>query len=482
MMKATTSRVHRIAIAGNGIEAWLTASALATHLDGQTVEITVIAIDGSDEWDSLYTVLPAHPADVVSQVGIADTSLIRQCNGSFSLGAKFCGPRFTGDHKFKPYGPAGIDYGGSLFHNYWLLNSRNESVSDYFAYSPAARAMSKGVFAPPAERNMIGPLQHEIARHVDTVQLTQQLRSAATRLGVTESLAPFQEVRRVGDSMKIDHLLVTSGERVAADLFIDCSGPRRSLLLDTYDVDWISASTSENYGVSMERVTRDEDPSLWHTVEPLEEGWNVTIPLGDANLNLTFLNDHANEQAFVPGHVSRPWIRNCVAVGHSAFAVLPIDNMQSFHLMTSIERLITLLPGPDTLPAETLEYNQLFLRDLAEIHDLMAVHQLASKHGTINDNFIETGSIPQSLQRRLRLFSKRGWVSISDSDVVPSHLWSAVLLFYGLIPKQHDLLAERVQKDALRERLGELSGHIDKVVSEFPPYEVYLKAARGSRA
>jgi len=49
-------------------------------------------------------------------------------------------------------------------------------------------------------------------------------------------------------------------------------------------------------------------------------------------------------------------------------------------------------------------------------------------------------------------------------------------LFYGLIPKQHDLLAERIPADTLKHNLAELSRRVGSIVDEFPPLSAFLAA------
>jgi tryptophan halogenase len=481
MMKAMNSRVQRIAIAGSGFEAWLTAATLAKRFDARFMEITVCAVDGSDAWDELYSILPLNPSDAIHRLGIADAELIRYCDGSFSLGAEFSGDRFSGEHATKPYGATGVDYGGALFHHYWLRNTPGNPVSDYFDYSPGVRAMQKQAFAPPAARNAIGPLQHEYARHTDPAQLTGYLRKFAIATGVTESLSPFQRVQRSDDGKRIQRLVAASGEQINADLFIDCSGPQQAILTDNNKVEWHKAPLGRDYSLSFEHAEHPDAPPPWHSVIATENGWDIVVPGRSRQLRYSFVSDDETTLPFRPGHVSQSWDRNCVALGHAACAILPIEPLQIQQLMESIDRLVTLLPGPDCLPGEAVEYNQLFQRDLNEIHDLLAVHELARKHNGLGPAALRDDAVPDTLRRRLDLFAKRGWLSKTDSHLIPMHTWSGTFLFYGLVPQQYDLLAEHVPADVLKHNLTEMSQHIGKIVDEFPPLSAFLDAARGSR-
>ena len=313
MIHATNSRIRRVAIAGNGFEAWLTAATLANRLDRGLTEITVCPVDGSDAWDDLYAVLPLTPADAVRQLGISDAQLVSRCGGSFSLGAEFSGERFAGGQTLKPYGATGVDYGGTHFHHYWLRSAPGKPVSDYFEYSPGARAMRARAFAPPDPRNAIGPLQHEYARHVEPALLAWYLREIAMASGVKETASPIREVGHYEGGKQIRHLLTESGESITAELFVDCTGPARTLLLSCGDVEWLESTPGRRYSLSFAHSKTSDTPPPWHSVSAKPDGWVIDVPCRSGVIRCDFSAADGGPNDFVPGHASSPWMRNCVA-------------------------------------------------------------------------------------------------------------------------------------------------------------------------
>ena len=463
-MIAASNAVRRIVIAGDGFEGWLTAIMLAKHLDARQVEITVCAIAGADVWDPLYALLPANPDELLHQFGISDKELAKQYDASFSLGARYAEVSET--QPYLPYGTTGIDHNGTPFHHHW---KRVSGAGDYFDYSTAVHAMTRSAFAPPIPKNAIGSLQHEYARHVSPVRLTVRLREIAVRLGVTQSLSPFAAVDLSPDGKRIKRLLAASGERIEGDLFVDCSGPQRAILSSVSSIDWIDAPGIGAFDLQID-TTAETAPPPWHDVSSSPSGWQVRIPTGSEAIEVSL---SVGGDTFATGNLSCPWDGNCVAIGHAAASTIPLTKLHTHMLMISIRRLVNLLPGPDMLPRETREYNQLFLRDIAEVHDYLATLEMARTLESLRPS-----SAHNSLRRRLELFAKRGWIPKTDSDVIAPHEWAAILLFLGLEPQSYDRIAEMVPLNVLEPSLKELSDHIDRIVREFPPLSDYLAAAR----
>ncbi len=467
MTIASSNHVRRIVVAGDGFEGWLVATTLAQHLDARHVDITVCAVAAADVWDSLYVLLPANPEDLLHQLGISDKELAQRFDASFSLGARYTG--IPSPQPYLPYGTTGIDHNGTSFHHHWR---RVTGAGGYFDYSTAVRAMARDVFAPPRPQNAIGTLQHEYARHVLPARLTDRLRETATRLGVTQTLSPFASVDLSPDGKRIERLLAASGEKIEGDLFIDCTGPQRAVLSTVSSIDWIVAPGIDSFELQISTATA-ATPSPWHDVSASQSGWRVRVPTGSQSIEITLYAGGSNAE---PGNLSCPWDGNCVAIGHAAASTLPLTTLHAHMLMISIGRLISLLPGPDMLPGETREYNQLFLRDMAEIHDYLATLEMAR-----TSRSLRPCAAHNSLRRRLELFAKRGWIPKTDSDVIAAHEWAGLLLFVGLEPTSYDRLAEMVPLDVLAPSLRDLSEQIDKIVGEFPTLPDYLAAARQVR-
>lgn len=479
-MRLSDDRALRsVLIAGSGLEAWLTAAYLALRLDGRRVDITVCPVTGSQEWDALYTTLPAFPGDLFRDLGYSDLKLAKLADASFSLGTRVTGPGL--DEVIKPHGPVGINVGGVAFHQYWRRVTARLEPDDYFRYSPGTEAMRRDAFAPPVAANAIGPLQHEMVRHIDPWALQKHLRHQAYDRGVKASAAPLAEVVRTDDGSRISHLVTGRGESLSADLYIDCSGPLRRLRGG--EDSWQPAPFSRPARLWAEHTHRQKTPRPWSSLFAQDSGWRLVLPRGSEEVTLRIDESAAPDKAmpYRAGHLPRPWAGNCVALGSAAASLLPVDCLPPRLLLGSLERLVKLLPGRDCHATETCEYNQLSNEDAQEAHSLGAVFE-AWRQGLDLVAAAEAGELPEDLALRIRLFARRGWLSPRDSLLVPEDSWRSAYILLGVIPAHHDRLADRIDFDQVQDNLLALKQKVRQVARTFPTYDEYFAAVRSAAA
>jgi len=463
--------ISRIAVAGHGIEAWLTVNYLLASLGSRQVKLTVFPVPGSDALDELYRIVPADSDVGLGTIGLSSAVLARECGASFSLGAQVNG-------HFKPFGKVGLDFQGLPFHHHFLRAKASMDTTDYFSWSPATSAMRRNAFAPPSQRNAIGTLRHEVACHVDTGLLINLLRERALRHGVEISPGPLKSVIRAQGSDRIVGLVNTLGETTQADLYVDCSGHERALVHGAAAMSWIPAPGLPTFQIAISRIEQNGTPPPWHRLTSGSEGWELEIS-GPATQTRIVLAPEATQEdarAFAAGHLTKPWIDNCVALGLAAATLLPIEPVQTKFLCVSINRMISLLPGADCAPRETSEYNHLALTDLEEIHDLCATYELARHQGRLNLSGVDIGPVHESLRKRLRLFRKCGWIAATDSDFLEPSDWAGVFILLGLVPEATSRLASRMPLATLVSHMSKLKTQIEKTSEEFPLHRDFLDA------
>ena len=436
------SAIRRIAIAGHGVEAWLAANHLLAALAPRNVEIIVHPVEGSDAWDALYSAWPAGPDDGLASIGLGGHGLAVQCRGSFSLGVRYA-------DQFRPYGAVGIDFSGVPFHHHWQRQG-GQDANSYFSWSVAHDAAARQAFAPPQPRNAIGPLQHATARHLDIGLLTDQLRERAMQHGVAVVEQPIG----------------------AADLVLDCSGPQRAL---TSARAWQAAPGTSRYRLDLSAESTSEAPPPWHSIRPATEGWALDIHgHGWKNTIRLVTGDPSDNAGFAPGHVSRAWESNTLALGFAAAALLPAEPLQARFLASSIKRMVDLLPGSDCAAKETVEYNHLQQTELAELEDLLSAHEYA------RTGKLRTDSVHASLALRLEQFIHRGWIAPADCDFPAPSDWAASWILLGTRPQSTSRLAARIPAEELEARMGRLREEISRTASEFPSHSDFLRAVQSA--
>ena len=456
--------ITRFVIAGHGLEAWLTANHLLAAFGGRRIAVTVCPVQGSDKFDDLYAVWPMGMDNGLDPIKLSIKALVQDCRASFSLGARH-------GELFRPYGTIGLDFLGTPFHHHWLRAFPGEPASAYFDWSPATVAVNHGRFAPPVEQNAIGSLQHGMAMHIDIARFTGLLRERALRNGATEAGSPLKAVERENGNDRITGLETEQDDKLAAELYLDCSGPQRSLVSGSQAEHWLAAPGVDDYAIFIDKEASQDAPPSFHQVSSGASGWQVDVPGNGWKVALTLEKPgtETSRDTLSPGYLEMPWIENCLALGMASCSLLPLEPVHSRFLATSIKRLVDHMPGADCDPRETLEYNNLAKTDLQEILDLAATHEYFRKQGMVS----APTAVHDSLKKRMDLFEQRGWVSPPDSSFFEPGDWVATFMQLGLVPRRPDRLAERIPEETLEGHLKNLKARIVKTAMAFPPLQQF---------
>ncbi|MFK8014626.1 MAG: tryptophan 7-halogenase [Gammaproteobacteria bacterium] len=460
----------RIGIVGNGIDAWLTAAWLAHTMPASTHSISVIPVHGSDACDDLYAVQPLTPDDTLRALGLSDLALLHDCDASFGLGGTWRDSAGAEPARVFPYGPTGLDFGGIAFHHHWRRLFPTATGQTFFAFSPGAQAMRQERFAPPVSRNAIGPLQHEVARHVAPASLRDRLRVIATDLGVAQSRAPLASRQNLAVGEPVTSLTLTNGKAVNADLYVDASGVVAALASVFPAKNWVPTDAHQPWTVRALSTSQHDAYQTGYRVSKMAEGWRWQAPLRRHTVALEFTAKSAATSGtlFSTGHLTTPWLNNVIAVGLSAARWLPLAPLQARFLNLSLTRLVNLMPGSFGGNAEAREYNHLFVRDMNAVHDLIDWHR---------EPIPERDDMTDSLRNRVDLFSKRGWLPPTDGGFVGTDEWISAFMGHGLLANHVDPMTHRHETPDLAAKIKQLSHDIDHVVREFPALKTYLEIA-----
>ena len=257
---------------------------------------------------------------------------------------------------------------------------------------------------------------------------------------------------------------------------------RRFLAGELSMADYSPVPLSPTYQLETRYEEAGTEPPPYNRVSALGTGWQITDPGFDWNLTIDLVESEAESDTtvFQAGYVHRPWVGNCLALGVAAAEILPVEALQTKALVTSLRRLVQLLPGPDCAGAETGEFNNLFEQDLKEVADISTLFELARQEGGLGATSFREQGVPDSLRNKISLFSKRGWVAPIDSHILSRSDWTAVFVLLGLFPGQYDRIVERITSAELDQHLRDLKTRIEKVAAEFPPHGMYLNAMKST--
>ena len=300
------------------------------------------------------------------------------------------------------------------------------------------------------------------------------------------------------DSGDIQSLTLKSGQKIAADFFVDCSGFRSLLLGDKLQVSWEDWSPwlpcDRAWAVPCDR-SADFTPYTRSTAQ--KGGWIWRIPLQHRTGNghvfstqfvsedearatlLAQLDGRAQGEPrmlkFRAGRRAQAWKRNCVALGLASGFLEPLESTSIFLVQKAIQDMLRLLPSPEAPGVDQRlvnEFNRLSDALYERIRDFLILHYTANRRvGEPLWDHVRNYELPESLRHKLKLFDSRGHVPYFKDGFFSRDSWLAVLFGQGLMPRAYDRLADLMPRDQLEARLRELHGRVASHARDMPPHD-----------
>ncbi|HYZ47406.1 MAG TPA: tryptophan halogenase family protein, partial [Sphingomonas sp.] len=229
---------YRILIVGGGTAGWMAAAALRRRLDPADYSISLVESDEIGTVGVGEATLP-HIKIFNDMLGLSEPEFMRATHATFKLGIEFCGWDRPGDRYIHPFGAFGEPWGGVEFQHHWLrAQAHGRSVAPLEAYSFAVMAAKANAFDLPDEDPDSIRSTYSYAYHFDAGRFADYLRAHATERGVARIEGQVCAVERESESGALAAVTLKSGQRLEADLFIDCTGFRSLLLGGQFGVEW----------------------------------------------------------------------------------------------------------------------------------------------------------------------------------------------------------------------------------------------------
>lgn len=238
--------------------------------------------------------------------------------------------------------------------------------------------------------------------HLENADFVSSLERYARERGVIIRDATVEEVEIgrgvLGDTVGVSALILEGGERVTADLFVDCSGFASRLLGKALGEPFIPYRDS----LFCDRAVvggweRGDEPVLPYTIaETMEAGWCWQIEHErHINRGYVYSSDFlSDEQAteefrrknpkvtrtrivpFASGRFRRSWVSNVVAIGNASGFVEPLEATAMLVICQQARALVRLLVSTDFSPSPSVQhsYNRMLGRTWDEIRDFLAIH------------------------------------------------------------------------------------------------------------
>ncbi len=453
------SQPFRVVIVGGGTAGWMSAAGIRRQLGTEDYTVTLIESDEIGTVGVGEATLP-HIKNFNDMLGVDEAQFMRETRATFKLGIQFCDWDQLGCSYIHPFGAFGEPWGGVEFQHHWLRALRaghpRFSLQDY-SYSVVA-----------AVRRIEGQVC-DVSRNPTTGDLVD--------------------------------LTLKSGERIAGDLFIDCSGFRSLLLGGTLGVAWQDWThwlpCDRALAVPCKRVGA---LTPYTRATARRAGWMWRIPLQHRTGNgyifsSQFINDGEARDTllagldgaaqgeprllrFSPGRRERAWSGNCVAIGLASGFLEPLESTSIHLIQAAVIDLVNLMPRPGSTgidPRLVDEFNRLNEMQYERIRDFLILHYIANRRvGEPLWDYLRSMRLPDSLVHKVQLFRSRA--------ALPNHLyglfardsWLSVLVGQGITPEGYDRLADAFTLPTVVDRLTEFRNRIQTNVDAMSSHGAFI--------
>ena len=487
-MTTNSNAIQRICILGGGTAGWMTAAALSKVLGDQSIKIELI------ESESIGTVSVGEAT--IPQIrafnhllGLDEMDFMRHTQGTFKLGIEFIDWHKPGTAYLHPFGPYGVNMAGVPFHHYWLKEGRQHSLESYCLEAMAARA---GKFIPAVERAGAAAKQINYAFHFDAVAYAAYLRKFAEQRGVKRSEGRMQSVELHPVTGFVQALMMQNGQKIEADLFIDCSGFKGLIIekaLHSGFEDWSHWLPCDRAIAQPCALTEPPKPYTQSIAQ--SAGWQWRIPLqhrvGNGHvysshyvdddkalqvLHNTMLAEPEAEPNYLRWQTGRRrevWKKNCIAIGLSAGFLEPLESTGIQLIQSAISRLLSLFPDK-RFATETIDtFNRYSTFEMERIRDFIILHYKANERDDSDFwRYCRTMKIPSSLEDKIQLYQQSGRIFRENNELFSDISWLSVLNGQGAVPESYHPLADQLPDDKLQIQLSSLRKQVQDIVAVMP--------------
>jgi len=448
---STAGFIAKVVVAGGGITALSAAAALKKRIPILDVELIETAADPGALADRIISTLPSF-LGFHHDIGLTEADTIAGACSGLRLGTLFQGWADRQPDYVHAYSNCGASVGVVPFHQLWLRDSDSAALPPFDRFSVAAE-LARGGAQPQLAAQHAG-VQLTIPRYTD------MMRAYARHVGVVMRKGEVADVALRPDDGFVEALVLTNGERIGADLFLDCTGPESPFQkrLATPFIDWSGWLPCDR--VLLRQTEPDPGTQRIDRVQALPFGWRWSASSPKiGSIGVVYSSTHAQDGEAAQeiqatgeplvldqGRRSDFWVRNCVAIGDAAVTVEPLE-WTNLHLVHSqLDRIVAMMPGRDCARIELAEYNRECAAEADRVRDFLCLHYVCSSRAEPFWKDAAAITPPPSLDHTLSLFNERGRLPYYEEETFTRDGWLTVLLGQGVHPRRIDPLADLVSR------------------------------------
>jgi len=454
-----------LVILGGGTAGWMAANLFVKKWPASRVQVSLvespdIGIVGVGEGS---TPTLKRFFDIVD---IAESDWMPRCNATYKLNIRFAGwsPGSGVDDYSHPF----ISQLDSFTQRPFMVNCLTRRMGldvhtrpDDFMINGVLAAQNKGPYSPESF-----PFRMEYGYHFDSGLLGQYLAEVAVSRGVSHRQEKIVDVKHTNDG-DIECLVTDTGQEIAGDIFVDCSGFASVLMQKALGVgfDSFSESLFNDRAVVMPTPMGDEAALPVETLsKAMSTGWCWKIPLtnrygngyvyssdfisqDDAELEFRrYLGTENDEQAcrhlkMRIGQLQNHWRQNCIGLGLSQGFIEPLEATALHLVQITVELFIAKFEEGGFTAKHRDEFNQKISARFEGVRDYIVAHY---KLNTRNDSEYwranrDNKHLSESLLQILDVWFRQGDLSAEiERQKLESHFgslsWHCLLAGYGTFP------------------------------------------------
>ena len=363
----------RVVIAGGGTSAWMTASALCkTYPEWDIRIITGGPANGVGESTT------PHINQYLDYMGIDDKTFLKEAKATYKISSRF--EDFSDKGEVFHY-PNGQTLRTDLTWHQWMSAREYTMMLPSFAevFQPAVTIAEAGKL--PLSHKLLHSydLSRDRSFHIDGKAFSEFLqRTYCKTIKVVDSKIKSVSYR----GYNVQYVVVGSnnftfrGEKVYADLYIDCTG--QQAVISGKQSDWIPFDTILTDTALVKKIdysiTRAEMVP-YTNAKGMSAGWEWTIPTWDyiskgyvfsskyqglEDAFLEFAQEEPRIIQFQNGRHERGWTANVVSIGLSYGFIEPLESTSLFNTGHGILSLMDILdegPSPGQFARDRFNFN-----------------------------------------------------------------------------------------------------------------------------
>ena len=491
--------ISSIIIVGGGTAGWMAAAALARVI-GSSCRVTLIESDMIGTIGVGEATVP-HIKAFNNLLRIDEADFVRKTKGSFKLGIQFVDWSRIGDRYMHGFGTSiGPDLGLLPFQQYWIKAWLAGRAKEIGAYTLNTMAAPRGKFMVSATDVPRGsPLANiAYAYHFDATLYAKYLREYAEQRGVLRKEGIVTQVVQHPESGFVESVRVESGESIAGDLFIDCTGFRGLLIEETLHTGYLDFThwlpCDRALAVPCEKVG---PPTPYTRSTARQAGWQWRIPLQHRTGNgYVYASRHISDDEaaatllsnldgralaepkllrFTTGRRKKVWNKNVIALGLASGFLEPLESTSIHLIQSGISKLLELFPREGGYDVLAERYNARIAFEFDRIRDFIVLHY----HATERDdtpfwNDCRTMSIPPELQANIDLFRDSGRFYRNADELFADISWIEVMLGQRIEPRAYHPLVDVVPAQDVYRFIDSVGQTIERCVDAMPMHQQFI--------